>query len=120
MLRTDDAYHYGVASERTLLPVIRAVSSKGDYFYLDPVSGELVDRADSGDRAYRWWFSALHRWDFVPALRTSLGRTVVVLPVLLGTALLTCLGAYLGIRRLIPRRVRGAPGLPVPLRGSPK
>ena len=120
LLRTDDAYHYGVASERTLLPVIRAVSPKGDYFYLDPVSAELVDRADSGDRAYRWWFSALHRWDFAPALRTSLGRTVVVLPVLLGTALLTCLGAYLGIRRLIPRRVSGAPRLPVPLRGSPQ
>jgi hypothetical protein len=104
LLRTEDSYHYGFANEPALLPVVRALSPKGDYYYLDPVSAELVDRADSGDRAYRWWFSALHRWDFVRALRTSLGRTVILLPLLLGTVVVTCLGAFLGIRRLTPRR----------------
>jgi hypothetical protein len=100
LLRAQDAYHYGVASERVPLPVIRSVSATGDFYYLDPVSGELVDRADSGERHYRWWFSALHRWDFARGLRTNPGRTLVMLPLLLGTTLLTALGAYLGIRRL--------------------
>ena len=106
MLRTDDAYHYGFGHEQATLPVVRARSAQGDYYYLDPLSAELLDRADSGDRAYRWWFSALHRWDFTRALRTSLGRTVVMLPLLLGAVVLTCLGAFLGIRRLTPWRVR--------------
>jgi len=100
LLRREDAFHYGFAQEPALLPVVRALSTAGDYYYLDPVSAELVDRADPGERAYRWWFSALHRWDFLAALRTSLGRTVVMLPILLGTLVLTSLGAFLGIRRL--------------------
>lgn len=49
-------------------------------------------------------FIASHRWDFVRPLRTSIGRTVVMLPLLVGTLALTSLGAFLGIRRLRPRR----------------
>jgi uncharacterized iron-regulated membrane protein len=100
MLGHEDAYHYGVATDHASLPVVRTVSSDGIYYYLDPVSGELVDRADGGERQYRWWFSALHRLDFVQALRTSLGRNLVMLPLLLGALVVTSLGAYLGIRRL--------------------
>jgi hypothetical protein len=104
LLRSEDAYHYSVLDQHALLPIVRIVSRTGDYYYLDPVSGTLVDMADPGLRAYRWWHSGLHRWDFLPWLRTPTGRTLFMLPLLLGTAGVVSLGAYLGMRRLARRR----------------
>jgi len=100
-LSNEDTYHYSLPGERAPLPVIRALSSRGDYYYLDPVSGALVDRAESGDRAYRWWHTALHRLDFAPLLRSTFGRTAVMLPLLLGTAVLCGIGCVLALRRVL-------------------
>jgi ABC-type multidrug transport system fused ATPase/permease subunit len=33
-------------------------------FYTNTKSGEILDFSDDGGRRYRWWFNALHRWDF--------------------------------------------------------
>jgi hypothetical protein len=91
-----------VGNELAQLPAIR-VESAGTprvLYYLDPTSGELIDKADPGGRAYRWWHSGLHRLDFAPALRTSFARTALMLPLLLGAAAVCSIGAYLGIRRL--------------------
>ena len=98
LLDIEDAYHYSLLKVRVTLPVIRVRSSGGDFYYLDPVSGTLIDRADASERAYRWWYSALHRWDFSAALRSTLGRTLVMLPLLIGTTILCILGVYLAVR----------------------
>jgi PepSY-associated TM region len=97
-LTTEDTYHYNVGRRIEALPVIR-VTIGGDYYYLDNVTAELVDKADAGGRAYRWWHSGLHRLDFSPFLRTTIGRTLVLLPLLLGATFVTVTGAYLGVRR---------------------
>jgi hypothetical protein len=100
LLREEDEYHYGILDVRAVLPVVRVRSAGGDYYYLDPVSGALVDRADAGGRAYRWWHSALHRLDFARALRSTLARSVVMLPLLLGTTVLCGIGCFLAMRYL--------------------
>jgi hypothetical protein len=103
VLDREDRYHYSMPGEPVLLPVVRAQGVSGDYYYLDPVSAALVNRADSGDRSYRWWYSGLHRWDVNHTMRSPGARNFLMLPLLLGTSLLAGLGTYAGIRR-----VRGA------------
>jgi hypothetical protein len=100
ILEREDRYHYSMPGEPALLPVVRAQSATGDYYYLDPVSAALVNRADPGDRSYRWWHSGLHRWDINHAMRSSVARNFLMLPLLLGTTLLVGLGTYAGIRRV--------------------
>ncbi|HEU4625436.1 MAG TPA: PepSY domain-containing protein [Steroidobacteraceae bacterium] len=101
-LAAEDAYHYSVGDDAASLPAVRVESAAppGVLYYLDAVTGELIDKADSGGRAYRWWHSGLHRLDFAPALRTFFARTALMLPLLLGAAAVCILGAYLGIRRV--------------------
>jgi len=101
MLRREDAYHYKLPEDQALLPVIRAESPGGDYYYLDPLSGAVVGRADSDYRSYRWWHNALHRLDFSPTLRSPTGRTVFLLPLLLGTTGLCGIGCFLALRRVL-------------------
>jgi hypothetical protein len=100
ILEHEDGYHYSMPRETVLLPVVQARSATGDYYYLDPLSASLVNRADPGERSYRWWHSALHRWDVNPILRSPAARNLLMLPALLGTSLLAGLGTYAAIRRV--------------------
>jgi uncharacterized iron-regulated membrane protein len=102
LLTKEDAYHYSVMRQYAQLPAIRVASGSESptYYYLDPTSGALIDKADAGGKSYRWWHSGLHRLDFAPALRTSIARNLLMLPLLIGAALLCATGAYIGIRRL--------------------
>jgi hypothetical protein len=104
LLTQEDAYHYGIMNQHAVLPVVRVRERNGDLYYLDSVSGSLVNRADAGERAYRWWHSGLHRLDFWPALRSSAARNLIMLPLLAGTGIVCMLGAYLGLRRINPMK----------------
>jgi PepSY-associated TM region len=101
ILNHEDAYYYAMPGERAALPVIRAQAPNGDLYYLDARSAALLDRAEAGERAYRWWHSGLHRLDLSTWLRTTLGRSLVMLPLLVGTSILAILGAYTGLRRYL-------------------
>lgn len=105
-ITAEDSYHYSVGNQVAQLPAVRITSGAQlpVYHYLDAVTGELINKADAGGKAYRWWHSGLHRWDFVPALRTSMARNLLLLPLLLGAAFVSVIGAYVGIRRLLPKR----------------
>ena len=102
MLTSDDTYHYSIGRAYAQLLVLRISAGKSSptYYYVDAITGELVDKADSGSRAYRWWHSGLHRLDFAACLRTWTARTLLMLPLLIGAAFVCGTGAYLGIRRL--------------------
>lgn len=102
VLTKEDAYHYSLGRSYAPLPAVRitAGAKSPTYYYLDAVSGELINKADAGGRAFRWWHSGLHRLDFAAPLRTDLARTLVMLPLLIGAAFVCVLGAYLGVRRL--------------------
>lgn len=62
----DDLYWYSHHLAARPLPVLRAVFDDpgNSWFYLEPKSGEIIDFSDDGVRRYRWWFNAIHRWDF--------------------------------------------------------
>ena len=101
LLTGEDDFYYSVDDEPAALPVIRVRSTADNYYYLDPVSAGLVSRAEPGDRAYRWWHLALHRWDSSRLLRSAFGRTAIVLPMLLGTTVLCSIGCFLAWRHLM-------------------
>ena len=61
-------------------PVYRSVCGSV-WFHIDGASGEVLERLDPSRRAYRWFYSALHRMDFPvlmahPALRSALIMTL--------------------------------------------
>ena len=61
-------------------PVYRSVCGNV-WFHIDGASGEILERLDPSRRAYRWFYSALHRMDFPllmahPALRSGLIMTL--------------------------------------------
>lgn len=64
-----DSYYYPIHRRGTAdrpLPVVKVElgDEAGTWLYIDPVDGRLLSRLDASRRAYRWLFSALHRWDF--------------------------------------------------------
>jgi len=69
-------------------------------YYLDPISGRLVNKVDAGIRSFRWWHSALHTFDFSELSRSAWFRNGLMLPLLLGAAAVCVTGTWLGIRRL--------------------
>ena len=102
MLTSEDAYHYSTRGARAVLPVVLLVTG-GDQpvrRYLDPVSGRLVNKIDTGAKSFRWWHSALHTFDFSSVTRGSWFRNALMLPLLLGAALVCASGTWLGIKRL--------------------
>jgi uncharacterized iron-regulated membrane protein len=96
----DDLYWYSHHSERPL-PVLRAVfdDPAHSWFYLDPRSGEILDFSDDGGRRYRWWFNALHRWDFSALLQyRALWYTLIWTFALTGLVM-SITGVVIGWRR---------------------
>lgn len=103
LLHAGDDYYYGTArAGAPVFPVYAFILDDGEQtrYYLDPRDGSLLRRIDAAGRGYRWWFSALHRWDFTPALRRSPWHEIVVLALLGGVAALCLTGVWLGCRRV--------------------
>jgi hypothetical protein len=99
LLIDGDSYYFVGRGEAARLPVYRVIAD-GVFYYLDPVSGEIVRVADADDRWYRWLHEGLHRLDFTPALRSRPVWDLVMLPLILGVTLVCATGAWLGLRRL--------------------
>jgi hypothetical protein len=92
-----DAYWYAHHQQRAL-PVLRAGfdDAAQTWFHIDPHSGEILGRTDSGRRSYRWLFNALHSfdfplllawrpaWDIVLWLLSLLGLTISVGGIVIG------------------------------------
>jgi uncharacterized iron-regulated membrane protein len=84
------------------LPVWRVVFADphGTWIHVDPRTGEVLGRTDSGRRTSRWLFAMLHSWDWLPLLeRRPLWDILLILLSLGGTAL-SVTGAVIGWRRL--------------------
>ncbi|MDY0969503.1 PepSY domain-containing protein, partial [Sphingomonas sp. CFBP9021] len=47
------------------LPVLRLrfADPAQTWFYIDPATGEVLRKVDERQRAYRWVFDLLHKWD---------------------------------------------------------
>jgi hypothetical protein len=101
LLGEEDAYYFG-EREPVALPVYRVIANDAarTRFYLDPVSGALLRRADANARWHRWLFGALHRLDFAAALRARPAWDVVMIALLLGGIGVSATGVYLAFRRV--------------------
>ena len=102
VLNEEDTYHYSTRTHSAVLPVIRITGegAQAVRYYLDPVSGRMVNKVDAGGRSYRWWHSALHTFDFSALSRSEWFRNLLMLPLLLGAAAVCVTGTWLGVRRL--------------------
>jgi uncharacterized iron-regulated membrane protein len=100
ILTDGDAYYFNRRQEPIPLPVVRLTNGSVRN-YIDPVSAEILQKFDGRSRWYRWLHDGLHRLDFFPSWRTGLFRNFVMLPLLLVATAVCCIGAYLGMRRLI-------------------
>lgn len=105
LLTHGDAYYFNRPLEKVSLPVYRIIvtDSESARYYLDPVSGALLERVGPKDREYRWLHDALHRLDFAATLRARPIWDIVLLLLLCGVTTVCATGTYLGIRRLSRR-----------------
>jgi PepSY-associated TM region len=97
MIGVDD--NYAADSSMPTAPVYRSVC--GDvWFHIDGASGAILERLDSSRRAYRWFYTALHTFNFPmlsahPAVRSAM----IVFLCSLGLVF-SITGAVIGWRRL--------------------
>jgi len=91
------------------LPVLRIVfdDPHATWVHLDPHTGAVLGRLDSGKRASRWLFAMLHSWDWLPLLERRPLWDLVLIALSLGGTLLSVTGVVIGWRRL-GRKLREA------------
>ena len=101
ILSEEDAYYFSHHNE-VVLPVFRVIldDAESTRYYLDPVSGALLERADADGRWRRWLFAGLHRVDFFVWLRARPAWDIIVLTLLLGGTGVSVTGVYLAVRRI--------------------
>jgi hypothetical protein len=101
VLSEEDAYYYKHHND-VVLPVYRVIlnDDENTRYYLDPVSGALLERADANRRWHRWLFAGLHRLDFSAGLRARPVWDIVVLTLLFGGIAVSATGVYLALRRI--------------------
>jgi hypothetical protein len=105
LLKREDEYHYSHGRQHAQLPAIRITVASDDPldYYLDPVTGKLIDLIDTNARWYRWLHYSLHRLDF-QVLRSRPLWDVVLLVLLIGASTIALTGTWIGIRRLTRKR----------------
>lgn len=74
------------------LPVVRALDVEGAWWFVDPFSGQWLERLSPLQRAEARVFSVLHKWNPVSALLGRSGRDLVQAGALLGVVALALLG----------------------------
>ena len=94
-----DAYYYEGHDVHARLPAYRVELADGVRFYLDPTSGQVLQRIDRDAKGYRWLFNAPHRFDFVDGVYGGVGWTVVMTLLLLISGAGVATGVWLGWRR---------------------
>ena len=96
------------------LPILRIVFDDPDatWIHLDPHTGAVLGRLDSGKRTSRWLFAMLHSWDWLPLLERRPLWDLVLIVLSLGGTLLSVTGVVIGWRRL-GRKLREARHEPV-------
>lgn len=91
------------------LPILRIVfdDPHATWVHLDPHTGAVLGRLDSGKRTSRWLFAMLHSWDWLPLLERRPLWDLVLIALSLGGTLLSVTGVVIGWRRL-GRKLREA------------
>lgn len=102
--------HYDFRNKR--LPVWKVAVDDDDqtWLFIDPRTGVLVDKSRFVERAERWSFSYLHKWNYLTPFVGRQLRDVLIVFVLLAIVVISILGALLLLKRKKPvsRRPRNA------------
>lgn len=98
----DRAAHTMNGGNERPLPILRVVygDPQASWVHLDPHTGALLSRNDSGRRTGRWLFALLHSWDWLPLLNRRPLWDVVMIVLSAGGILLSVTGVVIGWRRL--------------------
>ncbi len=98
----EDDYYFSHHREHARLPAYRLIAHDSGHtrYYIDPVSGDILQKVDRDNRWYRWLHQAPHRFDFSIVARSRPLWDVLTLALLSGTTVVCAIGAYLGLRRL--------------------
>jgi PepSY-associated TM region len=101
MIDGEDAYYFR-RDDALTLPAYRVIlgDEDGTRYYLDAVSGSLLQRADANARWHRWLFGGLHRIDFTAWMRARPIWDIIVLFLMTGGLALAVTGFYLALRRV--------------------
>ncbi|MGF3027096.1 PepSY domain-containing protein [Methylobacterium aquaticum] len=101
MLTEEDAYWYSHHQKR-ILPVLRVTFDDPDatWFHIDPVTGEVLGRADRSSRTRRWLFNAPHSFDFLFLLRWRPAWDAVMWLLSAAGLVVSVSGVVIGWRRL--------------------
>jgi hypothetical protein len=107
MIDAEDNY-FLQRDDRRALPVYRVILGDADAtrYYLDPVSGSLLQRVDANARWHRWLFGGLHRIDFTSSMLMRPAWDIIVLLLMSGGLALAVTGFYLALRRVWSDLVR--------------
>jgi uncharacterized iron-regulated membrane protein len=101
VIEEGDAYYIGDRASGGL-PVYRVISNDAEStrYYVNPISGALVQRADSNRRWHRWLFAAIHRLDFAGLIRVRPAWDIILIGLMIGGIAVSATGVYLAIRRV--------------------
>jgi hypothetical protein len=96
-----DSYWYA-HHDHPPLPVLRVAfdDPQHSWFYIDPATGLVLDVLDDGGRSYRWWFNALHRFDFSWLVGNRVLWHTMIWVLCLAGLTIAASGTVIGWRRL--------------------
>ena len=57
-------HHQSLVEKPLPVVLVTMADDTGTRFYLDPQDGKLIAKLDRSGRVLRWFYSALHHWDF--------------------------------------------------------
>lgn len=104
LLQTYDNYYYSRHPQRggRPLPVLRIkFDDRADtWFYIDAVTGRVLERSTTTNRVYRWLYNGLHSWDIRWLWERRPLWDIAVISFSLGGFALSMLGVVVGWRRL--------------------
>jgi uncharacterized iron-regulated membrane protein len=104
VLNEYDNYYYTRRPEQgaKTLPVIRVqfADDRHTWFYIDPRTGQVLERSTRFNRIYRWLYNGLHSWDIKWLWDRRPLWDIVVITFSLGGLVLSIIGVIAGIRRL--------------------
>jgi len=97
----EDDYYFSHHREHARLPAYRLIAQDSGHtrYYIDPVSGDILQKVARDNQWYRWLHQAPHRFDFSKVARSRPLWDVLTLALLSGTTVVCAIGAYLGLRR---------------------
>lgn len=101
LVSEEDAYYFS-HHDTVVLPVYRIVANDAEAtrYYLNPISGALLQRTDANRRWSRWLFDAIHRLDFAAAVRARPAWDIVLMALMLGGLAVSATGVYLAFGRI--------------------